>query len=1422
MELSPTRSVIYVDTALREPTIARWSLTGPTLAVCSASGSVVLFRRDTRKKVPILHKEPSAITSGAWSVDGRLALASSSGHLSLSNADGDEIDRVELSGAPMCAQFTTRAPTDSTIVGLNQGGALSAPTVSVIVAGKALLLFTPNHDSRPVELGFQSKYGSIVSTSWFGNGYVAVGFSEGYLVIVSLAAREVTEEIFASPRLFKEQLSALAVSTTSALAAVAGGNTIRFINTRAWREAKELVAVVDAAHGAISSLAWTSDGQILTASTKGGFVYSFLARLPALAAAGGLRAALLTSLSEVSVCYLDEVTRSIGDAGLIGDDGAPRCPQNSVTVQVPFEPTILAVSATHVAAGTGSTLCFFRALSGDGAPPPVAVHERTYPALIGAACLMSTSAVVLAGGTLFVHDFDGETTSEGFVLLSGAGSVTTSAEGVRTGGPSVTAFAAAGPRAANRLLFFGTSAGVVYVYSLSDHAILQGVEMRLADSARGGVVPAIRSIAVNAVGTRAIVTDAGGRTFVFSPVDSRYMPVDAPMHARTMWDINDSNIFVCAPGTDTDAAEDSATSLSPFVYTPVTLTLTPTVAPVQMIESVDENGCCVLRPAQDSATTLPLGARALALVDGIVFAFVTGAGFLAVSLKTHVTLHAASAASRALLPGRAPALFCEAFALGHLARAVEEAQKLNDTTLWRAIAAKAMETLDVSSRADGGAFEFGDYLLNPPPPPPPLPSIPSHSPQLDVALRAYREVRDVAMVEAIRNIALGSEDRAAVAGHVAALFSDWDLAQDLLLGSSQPRAALTIRKDLLQWDSARALAARVAPASVPLVEFEIAKATELDGDARAALKAFKDVADALAATTSAVSSPTSSAVRALAAARAGIARCTIRLGDVKAGAAVATEAFAVHGDARVLLECAAIAEGLRANGEAAALYSRAGSADAAVRLYLAESNTSSAAPLMSRVVSPKLHAAFAHAAENAGDFAGAAAAYERARDFDALVRLLVERLGQTPAAETIVRRTRSRDAAAILAKAATARGDVPSAIEFLILARLRDEAFALAAKHGKMDVYVSTLRTGLGGAPSAPLPPRERERVGRFFESRGEVLAAAAILGGARALDVLLTCAAAGGAVEAGGPPDDARERACIKEATALVGAAKSEPLTARLLTFLQTVGPSGAPLRSPRYVLELHLALGAHAAAARTALIIARAEMDSPEGSPTSARTLLFDTYSTLSATGARVPQELARTLMLLHSYVLIKKRISAGDGEGAARLLCRISRNISRFAGQAANILQSAVVQCQRVGLKKQAHEFACMLLSGDFVIRDDYKKKIENIVRKPPTEPDNVDADSPCPFCDAPVAAYDLSCGACASQLPFCIVTGKHMTAAECTRCLSCNFPALLPALTTAAREADATCPLCSAPLALAAVALVLEPMPFLRKVISGASD
>jgi len=97
-----------------------------------------------------------------------------------------------------------------------------------------------------------------------------------------------------------------------------------------------------------------------------------------------------------------------------------------------------------------------------------------------------------------------------------------------------------------------------------------------------------------------------------------------------------------------------------------------------------------------------------------------------------------------------------------------------------------------------------------------------------------------------------------------------------------------------------------------------------------------------------------------------------------------------------------------------------------------------------------LLAAYAKALEVEGKFKEAVSVYERARDSDAVVRILIDKLRQPDKAGEVVRSSRSTTAARKLSMWCRENDNPRGAIEFLLIAGQRSEAFDLAAATNEM------------------------------------------------------------------------------------------------------------------------------------------------------------------------------------------------------------------------------------------------------------------------------------------------------------------------------------------------------------------------------------
>lgn len=89
-----TRAMIALDTQFKAPTFMRWSSSGSQLVIGSSKGALLLYNKDTRRKIPIVGKHSKSITCGAWSSTNMLVLGADDCTLSVSRDDGERMSEV--------------------------------------------------------------------------------------------------------------------------------------------------------------------------------------------------------------------------------------------------------------------------------------------------------------------------------------------------------------------------------------------------------------------------------------------------------------------------------------------------------------------------------------------------------------------------------------------------------------------------------------------------------------------------------------------------------------------------------------------------------------------------------------------------------------------------------------------------------------------------------------------------------------------------------------------------------------------------------------------------------------------------------------------------------------------------------------------------------------------------------------------------------------------------------------------------------------------------------------------------------------------------------------------------------------------------------------------------------------------------------
>jgi len=633
---------------------------------------------------------------------------------------------------------------------------------------------------------------------------------------------------------------------------------------------------------------------------------------------------------------------------------------------------------------------------------------------------------------------------------------------------------------------------------------------------------------------------------------------------------------------------------------------------------------------------------------------------------------------------------------------------------------------------------------------------------VEFAVRVYRQLQDAGMVLGLQKLR-DVEDRNLVAGTIASYMGDFDQSQALLLKSSNPAAALELRRDLMHWDTALQLAGKLDRSQIPFIAREYAQQLEFTGNYVLANQNYEkgltnedeghdDVC------------------------LAGLARTLIRLGNIRKGLDIALK----HPNQNLKKECAAILEQMRQFLESASLYEKSGNYDKAAAVYIRAKNWNKVGELLPKVTSLKIHLQYAKAKEQDRKYLEACDAYHRANEYDHEVRVCLDHLKDAERAVRVVKASGSSEGAKMVANFFIKLGDYGSGIQFLVLSGCNVEAFHTAKLHSQMEVYAEIVGDQATDEDFLSIALHfESENnhlmAGKFFLKCGKYH---------KALKHLLRC----------GETEDEEE--VIHLSVQAVAAAQDVQLTRQLSDYL--LGENDDLPKDPNYLFKMYMALGQYGEAAQTAIIISKEEQNN--GNYRKAHDLLFSMLRELKERQIKVPMEMETNLMILHSYLIVKHHVKGGNHLTAARLLVRVAENISKFPNHIVNILTSTVVECHKSKLLQSSFGYAAMVLRPEYrsLIMPGIRRKIENIVRKREMRDaaDTDDETSPCPFCQFEVADFQLVCPSCRNNIPYCVATGRHISTKEAvTRCPMCQFLAFYKPFQDHVSAADGSCPMCS---------------------------
>lgn len=1251
-----------IDSGMRDQmSLILWSKTSPLLAIGTVKGNLLIYNQQTSRKIPVLGKHTKKITCGCWSSQNLLALGSEDNTLTISNNEGDTVRQTTLRGEPAEIYFSVKKTDERSTHGES--------TVSVSVDKKILILFNIDDPEDRIDLAFQRHYGHIVSYRWYGDGYILIGFSHGYFVVISTHIREIGQELYQAHN-HKDSLNSVAISSALNKAASCGDNTIKIHELSDLKDISNIVRLDDETKG-LDQMSWTDDGQLLAVSTQKGTLHVFLSKLPILGDSFGTRMAFLTSLLEVTVSNHVEG-------------------ESPVAMEVEVEPTFIAVGPFHVAVGMNNRAWFYAVTEQD--PGFQKLKDIEYLGTIASMCLNADYAAALFEGKVQLHVIESKDQEEKRQMKLFP-------DDDRKGRILCHALT-------NDFLYYGTDLGHIVCFLVEDWENVYSFHHTVG----------VRKVFPDLNGSRIVFIDDKNGGYLLSPSNATDSSIELPNFSPTitgvLWDNwhADRGVFV--------AFDDDK------VYTYALHKITIYGPRVVLVGS----------------TPLLFSQKPLLLYNGELTCQTASGKTSDVALSTHSFLK-------------------------HSAKTVDSPEEASKQINQALMLKRLHEAWDLckSSNNDKDWVDLGKACL-------------VHM-EIELAIQIYRMSDNVGMVMSLMSIK-GTEDRNLLAGHLAMFLGDFNQAQDLYLSSSCPIAALEMRRDLLHWDSALMLAKRLAEDQIPFISKEYAVHLEFIGDYVNALAHYEKGM-----------THNNKFQEHDEVCQAGVARMSIRMGDIRRGSAQAVQ----HPSRVLKKECGAILESMKQFSEAAQLYEKGQYYDKAASVYIRCKNWAKVGELLPNVSSQKIHLQYAKAKEADGKYKEAAQAYESAKDWDNVIRVLLDHLNNPEDAVRIVRETQSIDGAKMVARFFQHLNDYASAIRFLVLSQCNDEAFQLAQQHGQMEVYADIIGSDATQEDYQSIAlyfegEKKHLLAGKFFQKCGQY---------SRALKHFLKC-------------PNTEDNLAVEMAIETVGQAKDLSLTNQLIDYL--MGESDGMPKDAKYLFRLYMALQQYREAARTAIIIAREEQSA--GNYRNAHDVLFSMYTELQAQQIRIPSEMATNLMILHSYLLVKIHVKRRDHLKGARMLIRVSNNISKFPAHVVPILTSAVIECHRAGLKNSAFSFAAMLMRPEY--RNDidpkYRKKIEAMVRRPDTS-ELEEETTPCPFCGFQLPQNELLCISCKNNLPYCIATGRHMLKEDWSICPHCEFPALYSHFILLL-ETESTCPMCSEPLTFQQVKKIADCSSYLK--------
>ncbi|XP_055372379.1 WD repeat-containing protein 19 [Condylostylus longicornis] len=488
-----------IETGLRDSlSCVMWAKQSQLMAVGTSRGNLSIYNHHTSKRIPILGKHSKRILCGAWSMQNLLALGSDDKSFSLSNEEGDSLRVVPLRDVPSDMYFAEMR-TEDRVPGEEN-------TVSMIIGKRTLFLYYLPEPDSPTELGFQSRYGSLVQHKWFGDGYILLGFSNGNLVAISTNLKDIGQELW-QVKNHRDILTGVAYCPPLDIVASCGDNTIKIHSITNLQETEKIITLPD--QSGVQMIDWSSDGQLMAVTTTHGSICTFVTKLQIIYAVSAPRIAILSSLAEVSIYSLT-------------NDRKNKVP---IKLNLEVEPSFIAIGPFHLAAGMNNHVWFYD-LGRTLGESPMLLGDREFISEIKEVQINSDFCAALCTGHLILQSIETDNpntknkTTQSFPdAISGLSDAVITCHLLT-----------------NEFLIFATDLGYIIFFSLEQWTVCVKYQHTMG----------IKSIQADLEGTKLIFIDDHMQGFVFlASSEESTLIIDFPKKCEgVIWDILQPNIFI--------------------------------------------------------------------------------------------------------------------------------------------------------------------------------------------------------------------------------------------------------------------------------------------------------------------------------------------------------------------------------------------------------------------------------------------------------------------------------------------------------------------------------------------------------------------------------------------------------------------------------------------------------------------------------------------------------------------------------------------------------------------------------------------------------------------------------------------------------------------------------------------------------------